>query len=328
LISLVWSMPACCCGGNQPPSPGPPGTISGNIQFPDGTKPTPLAVYALDWDTSAPPFTAYLITRVGPPASNYQITAPPGDYALVARLDSDPLSVGGYVTCHSSACTPSLTTVRLSAGQALTHVDISNWGSSEAESAIWRIDMFGLIMSIPASSSASATRLASPTALPIRQRPQGPTPALPVERELTSTAIANNQRIHLDLPANWYEVVGPTHQLGEVSIYYFANEKVRSPISLDANGVVMVVEDLCPAIDTTKLTAQASFFNTQQGMAHFYFLDRDRPAAGQPFVGFEYLGTKIASPGCLFFEFAGATRIARDSNLVMFDQIVFQARYA
>jgi hypothetical protein len=89
----------------------------------------------------------------------------------------------------------------------------------------------------------------------------------------------------------------------------------------------MLLEDFCPRIDVSNLSAQGSFFNTQQGMAHFYFLDRDKPAAGQPFQGFEYLGTKDASPGCLFFEFAGASRTARDSNLVTFDQIIFQARF-
>jgi len=328
LISLAWSMPACCCGGPEPPSPGPPGTISGSIQFPAGTQPAPLAVYAVDTDRSRPGFTAYFISRIRPPASNYEIDLPPGDYVLVARLDSDPLSAGGYITCHSSACTPFLTSVRLNAGQAVTHIDVANWGSSYAAGVIWGIDMFGSMMSVPAMSSSSASTATSPTALPVRQRPQGPTPPLPIERELPSIYQGNDVRIHLDLPANWYEVNGPAQPLAEVSIYYFSNENVLSPLSLDANGVVMLLEDLCPPIDASNLSAQASFFITQQGMAHFYFLDRDRPAAGQPFEGFEYVGTKDASPGCLFFEFAGATRMARDSNLVTFDQIVFQARYA
>jgi hypothetical protein len=328
LISLAWSMPACCCGGPEPPSPGPPGTISGSIQFPAETQPAPLAVYALDQDRSRPGFTAYFITRIGPPASSYEIGLPPGDYALVARLDSDPLSAGGYITCHSSACTPFLTSVRLNAGQALTHIDIANWGSSYGASAIWGVDMFGSMMSVPATSSASATTATSPMALPVRQRPQGPTPPLPAERELPSIYQGNDMRIRLDLPANWYEIDGPAQPLADASIYYFANEEVKSPLSLDANGVVMLLEDFCPPINVSNLSAQASFFNTQQGVAHFYFLDRDGPAAGQPFEGFEYLGTKVGSPGCLFFEFAGATRMARDSNLVTFDQIVFQARYA
>jgi hypothetical protein len=324
LVSLAWSMPACCCGGPGPPSPGPPGSISGHIQFPAGTQPAPLAVYALDEDR---PFTAYFITRIRPPASDYEIGLPPGDYALVARMDSDPLSAGGYIACHASACTPFLTSVRLNAGQALTRIDIANWGSSYAASAIWGVDMFGSMMSVPATSSASATTATSPTALPVRQRPQGPTPILPAERDLPSIYQGNNMRIRLDLPANWYEVHGPVQPLADASIYYFANEAVKSPLSLDANGVVMLIEDFCRPIDASNLSAQASFFNTQQGMAHFYFLDRDRPAAGQPFEGFEYLGTKDASPGCLFFEFAGATRVARDSNLATFDQIVFQARF-
>lgn len=285
-------------------------------------------MYALDGDLSRPGFSAYFITRIDPPASDYEISLPPGDYSLVARLDSDPLSGGGYVTCHSSACTPFLTPVRLNAGQALTHIDIANWGSTYAASVIWGVDMFGSMMSVPATPSASATTATSPTALPVRQRPQGSTPLLPAARDLPSIYVGNNARIHLDLPANWYEVQGPSVQLlADASIYYFANEDVESPLLLDANGVFMLLEDSCPHIDTSKLSAQASFFNTPQGMAHFYFLDRDRPAAGQPFEGFEYLGAKDASPGCLFFEFAGATRTARDSNLATFDQIVFQARY-
>lgn len=274
-----------------------------------------------------PGFSAYFITRIEPPASNYEIDLPPGDYSLVARLDSDPLSAGGYITCHSSACTPFLKSVRLNAGQALTHIDIANWGSTYAESVIWGIDMFGSTMSVPATSSDSATTNSSPTALPVRQRPQGPLPPLPAGRDLPSIYLGNNARIHLDLPANWYEVHAPAQLLADASIYYFANEEVESPISLDANGVLMLLEDFCPRIDVSNLSAQASFFNTQQGMAHFYFLDRDKPAAGQPFQGFEYLGTKDASPGCLFFEFAGASRTARDSNLVTFDQIIFQARF-
>lgn len=321
-------MPACCCGGPEPPSPGPPGSISGTIQFPAGTQPAPLAVYALDEDRSRPGFSAYFITRIEPPASNYEIDLPPGDCSLVARLDSDPLSAGGYVTCHSSACTPFLTPVRLNASQALTHIDIANWGSTYAASVLWGVDMFGSMMSVSATPSASATTTTSPSALPVRQRPQGAAPPLPEERDLPSIYLGNHARIRLDLPANWYEVPGPAKPLlADASIYYFANEEVDSPLSLDANGVVMLLEDFCPRIDASRLSAQASFFNTQEGMAHFYFLDRDRPAYGQPFEGFEYVGTKDAPPGCLFFKFAGATRVARDSNLVTFDQIIFQARY-
>ena len=327
LIALAWSLPACCCGGPEPPSPGPPGSISGSIQYAAGIEPAPLAVYALDEDRSKATFSAYFITRIGLPPVSYKIDLPPGDYALVARLDSNPLSVGGYITCRSSACTPSLTSVRLNAGQAQTHIDIANWGSTYAAQVIWGVDMFGSMMSVAATSSASATAVASPTALPVRQRPQGPTPPLPAARDLPSIYQGNHARIHLDLPANWYEVKGPALPIADVSTYYFANEEVESPLSLDANGVVMRIEDFCPNIDATNLSAQASFFNTQQGMALFYFLDRDRPAAGQPFEGFEYLGTKGASPGCLFFEFAGATRMARDSNLATFDQIIFQARH-
>jgi len=133
--------------------------------------------------------------------------------------------------------------------------------------------------------------------------------------------------LHLDLPADWYEVKQSLQPGGVESIYYFASEDVVSPLGLGASGVILRVEDFCPALDPSRFTAEASFFNTQQGLAHFYFLDRDKPSSGQPFQGYEYVGTKGAPDACIFFEFASVTGQARDHNLLQFDQIVFQARY-
>jgi hypothetical protein len=281
----------------------------------------------VDWDLSRPGFVAYFIARTRPPTSTYEIDLPPGDYGMLARLDSDPLSAGAYITCHSSDCIPALSTIRLKARQAVTNVDIASWGSSSAANAIWDVDMFGSLMTIPPAASASATQSPSPAPLPVRQRPHGATPPLPVGRDLRSIYPVSHALLHLELPADWYEVNPPLRPGADEAIYYFANEDVVSPLGLDTNGVILRIEDFCPALDPSRFTAEASFFNTQQGMAHFYFLDRDKPSSGQPFEGYEYVGTKGERDACIFFEFAGVTGEARDSNLLLFDQIVFQARY-
>jgi len=138
-----------------------------------------------------------------------------------------------------------------------------------------------------------------------------------------------NYVIRLDLPPGWSQI-HEAAESGPYLPYYFVNENVQSPLSLDAHGVLLIVQELggaCFPLRIPGVTAEASFFNTQQGMAHFYFLDRNGPVGRQPFAGSEYFGTKQAGGSCLFFKFAGATPSARDSNLVLFDQIVFQARY-
>jgi hypothetical protein len=111
--------------------------------------------------------------------------------------------------------------------------------------------------------------------------------------------------------------------------HYLANEDVRSPLLLDSNGVFMVFNEIggCSELNPAGASAQASFFNTQQGMANFYFRDAVGPRASQPFQGSEYFGTKELGSSCFFFKFSGVSARARDSNLRLFDQIVFQARY-
>ncbi len=279
-------------------------------------EPSSLAVYALDRDRSNIDTAFYVMTRVTAPATTYQLYVPRGDYTVVARLDSDPLSAAGYP--DSVGVLPT---------QSKTHIDISDWGSLAAADVLWRIDTFGSPLSLD-SATPSAASTESPSPLPIRMRPYGPTPPLPVMRNLASYYYTNYV-IHLDLPSGWNQI----HEAAQPSAYlpyYFVNEDVQTPLSLDAHGILLVVQELgrpCFPLRIPGVTAEASFFNTQQGMANFYFLDRDEPVGKQPFAGSEYFGTKQAGAPCLFFKFAGATPSARDGNLVLFDQIVFQARY-
>jgi len=309
-------MPACCCGGAPAPQAGPPGDISGQLQFLSGTEPSSLAVYALNQDRTYIDTVFYVMTRVTAPATTYQLYVPPGDYTVVARLDSDPLSAAGYPA-----------SVRVEATQSKAHIDISNWGSPAAADVLWRIDAFGSPLSLD-SATPSSPSTESPSPLPVRMRPHGPTPPLPDTRKLASYYYTNYV-IRLDLPPGWTQI----HQSAQPSPYlpyYFVNEDVQAPLSLDAHGVLLVVQELggsCVPLRIPGVTAEASFFNTQQGMAHFYFLDRSEPVGRQPFAGSEYFGTKQDGGSCLFFKFAGATPSARDGNLVLFDQIVFQARY-
>jgi len=280
--------------------------------------PSSLAVYAWNRDRSYIDTAFYVMTRVTAPATTYQLYVPPGDYTVVARLDSDPMSAAGYPT-----------SVRVEATQSQTHIDISNWGSLAAADVLWRIDTFGSPLSLsPDSATPPAASTESPSPLPVRMRPHGPTPPLPAALNLASYYYSNYV-IHLDLPPGWNQI-HQAAQPGPHLPYYFVNENVQSPLSLDAHGVLLVVQELggsCFPLRIPGVTAEASFFNTQQGMAHFYFLDRNGPVGRQPFAGSEYFGTKQAGGSCLFFKFAGATPAARDNNLVLFDQIVFQARY-
>ena len=331
LLSLAWTMPACCCAPVQPPppSPGPPGTISGQIKFPAGMKPSPLTVYALNGRSEPPIYAEYLDVRIVPPATTYTIAVPPGIYQVEARLDSDPVNAAGYATCHSSTCTAYMAPVRVEAGQDVTRIDISGWHSSYAERAIWWIDLSGVPMST--ATGASPPALNPPTPLPVRQRAKGPGPTLPTGHILYSWYDDQNLRIHVDLPADWIQLHSPGESPGgDFYMDYFSNEIVQSPLSLDENGIFMVLEEYresCPMLNLSSASAQASFFNTPQGMAHFYFLEPPQPAPAQPFEGFEYVGTKEVNGACFFIEFAAPTRVARDSNLALFDQIVFQARY-
>jgi hypothetical protein len=316
-------MPACCCGGPTPPSPGPPGSLSGQISFPAGTNPAVVVVYAIDAYATGPVSEGYLLTRITPPASTYTIAVPPGDYWVVARLDSDPLSAAGYL--HNAL----LTQLRVNASQNLTNIDIAGWGSSDAESVILRIDAVGYPLSAASDASPSAVAPSSPTPLPVRQRPQGPTPPLPKEVDLPAYEVGNNTHIRLDLPTDWYEMPSPVQSPNFSATYYFVNEDVRSPLLLDAKGVFMVFREIggCSELNPAGASAQASFFITQQGMANFYFRDAVAPTGGQPFQGSEYFGTKDLGSACFFFKFSGGSGLARDSNLRLFDQIIFQARY-
>lgn len=165
-MCVAWMTPACCCGP-QPPAPGPPGNISGQVQFPAGTDTAPVAVYAVNVDWERPDAVPYLVSYLEPPATKYQIEAPPGDYQVVARSDTDPLSVGGYITCSTAACAPYLTVLRLNAGRNMSGVDIAAWGSRYAAQLLLHIDVFGL--PIPSPDLSSPVRLRR---TPRRHRPR------------------------------------------------------------------------------------------------------------------------------------------------------------
>ena len=288
-------------------------------------------MYAVNVDWERQDAVPYLVTYLEPPATNYQIEAPPGDYQVVARFDTDPLSVGGYIMCSTAACTPYLTVLRLNAGRNMSGVDIAGWGSRYAAQLLLHIDLFGSPIPSPELSSPSptaqdTTQTASP--LPVRQLPHGPTPALPAPHEFPSYYFQSSHlTIRVDLPSDWHEIQEPLPSPTDTT-YYFVNEDVQSPMSLDSKGVFLVLREYPGCfLNLTGATAQAGFFNTPQGMAHLYFRDPQGTGGRQPFHGFEYFGTKEAGGGCFYLDFKSVTEPARESNLLLFDQIIFQARY-
>ena len=336
LIGFAWSMPACCCGAPPAPSPGPPGSISGHILFPAGTGPAALTVYAVNSDVSREFFTGYVMTRVAPPASTYELTVPPGDYSVVARLDGDPLSGAGYtqnLSCrNTSVCyhIPRLAGVRVDAKHSLTNIDVGDWGTLYAVGVLWNLDRFGSPMSVPNDAPPSAGASTPPTSLPYRELPAASQAALPAEHDLPAVNQSSTVGVRLYLPATWYQVRYPALAIDRAPFTHdFANQNAGSPLLLDATGVWLTVAEnvgVCRLLTSATATTNARVI-TSQGTATFYFQDPIGPSGGQPFKGYGFAGMVQFQRGCINFIFLGVTTAARDSNLAVFEAIVQQAQY-
>jgi hypothetical protein len=272
----------------------------------------------------------YVMTTVAPPGATYSIVVPPGIYGIVARLDSDPLSAAGYITCHSPDCIPLLQWVRVNASQGVTHVDIADWGSPYARSELWNLDRFGVALPIPSGAAPSGPASPSASPPPSRLLPDPSTLRLPAEHDIPSTYQSTVVGIRLHLPDSWYAIQDPAGSIDPGFVHDFANQNASSPLSLDSNGAWLTVEEdpgRCPTLDVSRATNAAQFV-TGTGAATFYFLDPAGPTGPQPFMGYRFAGTTAEFPrGCITFLFNAVSQQVREANLATFEAIVKQAQF-
>lgn len=345
LAVLGLLTPACCCSGLQPPpSPGPAGSISGQILFPPKGKPSPLAVYAINTDRVEAFDTRYVMTRVTPPAQSYQLSVPPGDYLVVARLDSDPLSAAGYlecstrdcepvmsragyVSCQTIACQPTLKPVRVNAGQGITRADLWDWGSLYALDRLWWLDEAGAPGPFSTYGASAARMTPSPSPqLPVRLLPSPSTQPLSSEFDIPYEYQPNSVAVRLHLPSGWHAIANPARLVDSTAVRDFANQQVRSPLSLDSGGVWLSVDSTyfgCPST----LTAPGGTAQAGLGAGIYYFEDPHSPVGQQPFSGYALLATMASGRECMIFRFTTATDQERESNLSIFVAIVQRAEY-
>jgi hypothetical protein len=332
VICLGWSIPACCCGGPAPPAPGPPGTISGRLDFTAAIPPEPAAVYAVSLEGNATYAPAYAVTRVLPPSTTYQLSVPPGFYFVVARLDSDPASSAGHfmnLKCGAAVagCSPPtyLPEVRVDSQKLVNGVDVGDWGNPYALYELWQVDLFGEPFAVDASGNQSFRTAPSLGLVPSRTVPTSPAPVLAAQHD---TGIG----IQLALPAGWQRIESPVPASAHpiVNEADFASEPVGAPLELDPRGVWLEVrwDGFLPCDPPYPLTAtgRATIFSSY-GLGDFYFRDPDQAPGGQPLKGYTLMGGMRLTQGCMGFIFVGASMTARDSNLATFAAIVKQARY-
>ena len=301
--------------------------------------PSPLAVYAVSDYFTGDFDIRYAMTKVTPPARSYQMTVPPGVYEVVARLDSDPLSSAGYLTCTSSSCAPVMTRagyvecrsldcqpvlaqVDVSPGQSVTHIDVGGWGSLHALDQLWRLDEFGVPGPIKYIGPPSPGTTPTP-------EPQLPTRQLPPASSESLPSVFSLPNVQVHLPAGWRAVPNPAQAVDQSGMRDFANQAARDSLSLDGDGVWLTVgADIygCPPLKTHGGTARATF-DTPHGLAYFYLEDPHSPVGGQPFSGYAFFGTRItAGPTCFVFRFTAPTNQARETALPTFIEIVGQAQ--
>ena len=339
LAGLGLATPACCCGGPAPPSPGPPGSISGEVLFASRMTPSPVAVYAVEGSR-------YAMTKVTPPARTYQLAVPPGTYQVVARLDSDPLSSAGYltcvsgscqpvmtragyVTCRSLDCQPVLTNVRVEASQEVDHIDVGGWGSLYALDTLWALDEGGApgpIAYVPPSPGARPSPQPQPA---LRQMPAPAPDVLPLEFGVPTDFDVKLIDARLHLPAGWRQIANPAEGVAQSIRRDFANQPVRSALALEADGVWLTaaVTGSCGTPRLVDATARA-VVSTPNGSADFFFEDPHSSVGQQPYSGFAFMGIRpLAADLCLTFRFTSSSEQAREKNLPTFLAIVQQAEF-
>ena len=294
-------MPACCCGV-PPPKPGPPGSISGQVIFTAGEEPRSLAVYAvdsyaMDFDGRAP----YVLTRLTSPQTQFTLPVPPGEYKVVARLDSDPLSGAGYTFNLGAGelANDTLMRVRVESKQSVIGITVGDWGTVDSLRTIVAIDMHGAPLTLTTAPARS---------VPSRVLPN------PIHA-LTSHFVRPVAGYSINLPAGWHDVIFSPYPGSDD---HYASEDVRSPLQLSAGGMWLTVRfyisSACPDVDWRYATANARV-RMQNSSDEFYFEDPSGPLGVQPFTGFGFRGGHATGGNCLAFIFTGATRDALESNL-------------
>jgi hypothetical protein len=337
VAALGLFTPACCCGGGYGTGPpGPPGTISGQIYFPARITPGPLAVYAVSTYSLAGTDIRYVVTTVTPPDWTYHVAVPPGNYWVVARLDSDPLSSAGHLectsdrcspattragetTCQTISCQPTLANVLVSAGHSVAHVDIGGWGSTYALDTIWRLDEFGIpgprprpdLSPSPTESTPSRNLLPSPGTADF-------TTLVDVSDQWNASAAVGK----MYLPKDWREVPNPAQRVETARHYDYTNQAVSSPLTLDADGLWLAVageSHWCSAEAPPNTTAQHSM------TPRLFFVDPYVPAGRQPFSGYALVAFLYGKTDCLVFRFTASSLQAREKNLPTFLAILDRA---
>ena len=322
LAGLAWTLQACCCGGLPPPSPGPPGAITGLVRYAPNAAPADLAVYAIDQYSLYYGRATYVVSHVSAADTSYSLTVPPGIYFVVARLDSDLLSSGGYTfhmacaqssyPCSSSAPDYAISPVRVDATAVIAGIDVGDWGTAPARRLIWDVDMYGSPASLVPHYSPSPKSLAS------RSFPLAST-------DLTQTFTSQSMGLTVQLPPNWHAFIPPLNDNGYFHEAFFSNETVKSPLGLDSRGVWLTarIHDSsgCPFPDWRYATARATV-KMQGGSNHFFFEDPQPRDGSQPFTGYSVRGGDFVFGNCAEFIMTGTTQQALDNNLPAFAALV------
>lgn len=308
--------------------------------------PARLAVYAVStYDWLADP--RYVMAWVDPPAHTYSLSVPPGEYQVVARLDSDPVSSAGhlvcqsiscgptmtragFVTCHTADCQPVLVNVSVASGQSVGGVDIGGWGSLNALGLLWTVDEFGAPGPITYSPPTARVTPSPSPQLPFRELPPPASDALFAEYGLPVEPGVYNVAPHLHLPVSWQEIANPAQAVNLDWTADFSNEHVRSPLGLDDGGVWLSVRthySSCWGTANVDVTAKATLV-TDRGAGTFVFEDPHSPLGAQPYRGYAFEGTVpwgYEASGCLEFRFTTSSEQTLAANLPTFVEIVRRA---
>jgi hypothetical protein len=300
-----------------------------------------LSVYAVQSPTR------YAMAKVSPPDRSFHLTVPPGFYEVVARLDSDPLSAAGdlsctkigcvpvmtragYVTCRSVDCQPDLVHLQVDGGRNVSGADVGGWGSLQAADLLWSLDEYG----IPGPSSngppTSGVRPSPSQLPPLRPLPSLSSDDLPVAYGVPEEYDVQIVEARLHLPAGWRQVNNPGEATNPSFIRRdFTNENVRSPLALDAAGIWMTVSvGSCGSLVPDDATARA-FVSSSRGSGIFYFEDPRSPVGQQPFSGYAFAGDGPLATGiCTSFRFTASSDELREADLPVFLAIVARADFA
>lgn len=261
------------------------------------------------------------MTRLDPPQTAFTLSVPPGLYKVVARLDSDPLSAAGYTfsiacggiaeRCGDNYDNHTLDYRRVESKQAVTGINVGDWGTEASRELLWAIDTDG---------SPVDTASAKPRTLPTRQLPP------PRLLEATSQLTTRWSGVKLTLPANWHVAVNPNPYAGNAD--YYANEPAATPLALDGEGIWLTVawyiHGPCPGPDWRFTTAKSR--PTLSGhVQDFYFENPPGSAGAQPFTGYVFHGGTIAHGDCLEFVFTARSAEALSANLDLIAAILGSA---